>query len=423
MIQRFNDGRDWFFQKRFGLFVHWGLYAIPAWHEQILWRGNVRRMDYQKLIHAFNPVRFDPNAWLDHMQEAGMEFVVFTTKHHDGFCLWDTKYTGYNVMNAPYGKDVVGMLADACRSRGVPLGLYYSIPDWHHPNYPNQGRHHEMFGPRPGDQPDQEKYLEFVVNQMRELCTDYGEIGQIFWDVNVLEWRDPSVNKMIRSLQPKAVINDRGPDAGDFGTPERRVPDGRVFDRPTQACQSLGRESWGYKEDEDYYAHKYLIQSLDKILTMGGSYLLNAGPKPDGAFADADIHTLRRIGAWYRSVQEAFADTVPASHLVQPDEMVMPGSTGARVIRDDFLVTRRGNTLYVHLFRDPQSTAVVLKPLDRMPKRAVLLNNGQELEARVDVTPWHWREKPYLRIRNLPVNELAGTVMVIKLEFDETINE
>lgn len=122
-------------------------------------------------------------------------------------------------------------------------------------------------------------------------------------------------------------------------------------------------------------------------------------------------------------MQEAFADTVPASHLVQPDEMVMPGSTGTRVVRDDFLVTRRGNTLYVHLFRDPQSTAVVLKPLNIMPKRAVLLNNGQELEARVDVTPWHWRESPYLRIRHLPVNELAETVMVIKLEFDESVNE
>lgn len=122
MFQRFNDGRDWFFQKRFGLFVHWGLYAIPAWHEQILWRGKMRRKDYEKLIHAFNPVRFEPDAWLDHMQEAGMEFVVFTTKHHDGFCLWDTEYTDYNVMNTPYSKDVVGMLADACRARGVHPG-------------------------------------------------------------------------------------------------------------------------------------------------------------------------------------------------------------------------------------------------------------------------------------------------------------
>ena len=422
LIRRFGDGRDWFFEKRFGMFIHWGLYSIPAWHEQILWRGNMRRFEYEELIHRFNPVAFDPDAWLDHMQEAGMEFLVVTAKHHDGFCLWDTAYTDYSVMNTPYGKDIIGQIADCCRRRNVPFGIYYSIPDWHHPNYPNLGRHHEMFGPRPGDEPDQEKYLEYVVNQMRELCTKYGELCEIFWDVNVLEWHDPSVNAMLRSLQPNAVINDRGPDAGDFGTPERRLPEGKVFRRPTQACQSLGRESWGYKEDEDYYAHRYLMQSIDMYLAMGGSYLLNVGPKPDGTFAEPDVQALRAIGRWYKTVKEAFVGAVPASHLVWTDAMHMEGGAGARVVRDDFLITRRDNTIYIHLYNPPQGTAVVLAPIGVAPKRAVLLNTGQELETRVDVTPWHWRERPYLRIRNLPVNELAGEVMVIKLEFDPAIN-
>jgi len=416
-IRRFGDGRDWFFEKRFGLFVHWGLYAIPAWHEQVLWRTKMRRTEYERLINEFNPTRFDPEQWLDMLQAAGMEFIVFTTKHHDGFCLWETRCTEYNVMNSPYKRDIVGMLAEACHKRKLPLGLYYSIPDWHHPNYPNQGRHHEMFGPRASDQPDQEKYLEFVVNQMRELCTNYGEIHQIFWDVNVLEWYDPRVNEMIRSLQPKAVINDRGPDPGDFGTPERRVPDGKAFDRPTQACQSLGRESWGYKVDEDYYTPKYLMQSIDKILAMGGGYLLNVGPKPDGTIAEEDTRILERLGNWYASVREAFDGTVPASHMVAPDEMISPG-TNIRTLRDDVLVTRAGNTLYVHLYRDPQSSAIVLKPLDILPKRVTLLNNGQPLEARVDVTPWHWREPAWLRVRGLPTSEFADSVMVLKLEFD-----
>jgi alpha-L-fucosidase len=417
---RFNDERDWFFKKRFGLFVHWGLYAIPAWHEQILWRGNMSREEYEKLIYQFNPVAFNPDAWLDLMEEVGMEYIVITTKHHDGFCLWDTKYTDYSVMNTPYAKDVIGMLAEACHRRGVPLGLYYSIPDWHHRNYPNLGRHHEMFGPRAGDEPDQEKYLEYVVNQIRELCTNYGEIHEIFWDVNVLEWRDPSVNAMIRRLQPKAVINDRGPDPGDFGTPERHVPEGGAFSRPTQACQSMGRESWGYKSDEDYYAHRRLMESIDRTLAMGGSYLLNVGPRPDGTIAPPDVEGLRRIGVWYKTVREAFTDTVPASYLVAPDEMAMPG--GRRLVRDEFLLTRRGNTIYVHLPRAPQSTAIILKPLDMQPKRAVLLNTGEELETRVDVTPWHWRERPYLRVRGLPVNEMEGTVMVLRLDFDESVN-
>lgn len=421
MIRRFNDGRDWFFEKRLGLFVHWGLYAIPAWHEQILWRGDMTRREYERLVGEFNPVTFDPHRWLDLMEDVGMEYIVITTKHHDGFCLWDTAYTEYKVTRTPYGQDIIRLLADACAQRDVPLGFYYSIPDWHHPNYPNQGRHHEMFGPRPGDEPDQEKYLQFVVNQMRELCTNYGELCQIFWDVNVLDWYDPRINEMVRSLQPNALINDRGPDEGDFGTPERRVPDGKAFDRLTQACQSVGRESWGYKEDEDYYAHKYLMQSIDKVLAMGGNYLLNVGPKPDGSIAAPDAEALRSVGAWYGSVKESFAETRPASHLIDADEMGMSGS--GRMVRDDFWTTRDGNTVYVHLNRDPQSTAVILKPLDMQPQRAVLLNTGEELEARVDVTPWHWREKPYLRIRGLPVNKLAGEVMVIKLEFDPAVNE
>ncbi len=421
MIPRFNDARDVFFERRFGMFVHWGLYAIPAWHEQILWRQKVRRKEYEQLIHQFNPVKFNPEAWLDLAQETGMQYICFTTKHHDGFCLWDTKYTDYNIMNTPYGKDILGMLAEACHKRNFPLSLYYSCPDWHHPNYPNKGRHHEMFGPRPGDEPDIDKYYEFVKNQITELCTKYGKIYELFWDVNVAEYYNPSLNEMVRSLQPGILINDRGPDKGDYGTPERHVPAGKQFGRPTEGNTSLGRESWGYKTDEDYYSHKYLMQSMDKILAMGGNYLLNVGPKPDGTIAEENVEALNRIGKWYSSVKEAFIGTDPASDMVEKDEFVM--SEAGKLERDEVLVTKKGNTLYIHLFKDLQSTAVILKPLDTMPKRVTLLNDGRELEARVDVTPWHWKEKPLLRIRNIPVNEMSGTVMILKLEFDQSISE
>ena len=141
-MKSFGDDRDRFFANRFGMFVHWGLYAIPAIHEQILWRYRMQRKQYEQLVGQFDPVAFDPEAWLDILQDAGMQYVCFTTKHHDGFCLWDTKQTDYNVMGTPYGRDVLRLLADACHNRGVPLSLYYSLPDWHHTNYPNQGRHH-----------------------------------------------------------------------------------------------------------------------------------------------------------------------------------------------------------------------------------------------------------------------------------------
>ena len=337
-----------------------------------------------------------------------MEYICFTTKHHDGFCMWDTAFTDYNIMNTSYGKDILGQLAEACQRRNMALSLYYSIVDWHHPNYPNMGRSHEMFGPRKGDSPDAKKYLEFVKNQVRELCTKYGKIYQFFWDLNSGNFVDESINDMIRSLQPGILINDRGPGPGDYSTPERHVPEGRAFLKPTEACQALGRESWGYKEDEDYYSCVHIMRSIDKILAMGGNYLLNVGPRADGTISPENIKMLRKIGNWYKTVFEAFDDTYPASYLTT---------------NDDVLLTKRDNTVYVHLWKEPEVNRVILKPLDILPKRAILLNNGQELECRVDVTPWLWKEKPYLRIRNIPVDEMTDTVLVIKLEFDESINE
>ena len=416
MIKPFGDARDWFFEKRFGMFIHWGLYAIPAWHEQILWRGDVRRRDYERLAEEFNPRRFNPDAWLDVLQEAGMEYLCITTKHHDGFCLWDTAHTDYNVMRTPYGKDLIGMVAEACHRRGVVLGFYYSLPDWHHPNYPNLGRHHEMLGPRPGDDPDEEKYLEFVANQLRELLTNYGPLGEFFWDINVAEFAAPALNEMIRELQPQALINDRGPAPGDYSTPERHVPEGAAFSRPTEAVQSLGRESWGYREGEDYYSHKFLMQSVDRILAMGGNYLLNVGPKADGTFPAQCVAALRRIGDWYRRVREAFAGTVPCSYLIRRD---VAGASGDTLFRyDELLLTRRGNTIYVHCPHDLQTGGAVLGGFAHEPRAVTLLNDGRELPWAVDVIPWRWTARPCLRVRALPVNEITDEVLVIKLDLD-----
>ncbi|MDE3149177.1 MAG: alpha-L-fucosidase, partial [Acidobacteriota bacterium] len=184
LVPRFGDARDWWFQKRFGMFVHWGLYSIAGWHEQLEWRGHVSRAQYERLFQQWNPKHYDPDAWLDLAESAGMEYICFTTKHHEGFCQWDTRLTPFNTMNTPYGKDVLRQLADACHRRNFPLCLYYSVVDWHSPLYPNQGRSHEL-QPQPGDHPDLARYLEFVKGQVRELCTNYGMISGFWWDMNV----------------------------------------------------------------------------------------------------------------------------------------------------------------------------------------------------------------------------------------------
>ena len=412
-MQRFGDGRDWFFEKRFGLFIHWGLYAIPAWHEQDQWRRGIPRRDYVPLQQQFNPVHFNPDVWLDAAESAGMEYLCFTTKHHDGFCLWDTAQTDYNIMHAPYGRDILALLAEACQRRGFPLCLYYSVVDWHHPAYPNRGRSHELPAPEPGDQPDWPRYLDFLKAQVRELCTQYGPIHGFWWDMNVTGVVDPSVNAMIRELQPNAVINNRGFDEGDFGTPERDMHDTdvRVFERLTEACQSIGRESWGYRADEDYYSMAHLLRSIDKTLARGGNYLLNVGPQADGTLPAEAIDRLRRIGGWYSQVREAFDHTAPCSTLTS---------------NTDVLLTGQGDTLYVHLYKEPTVSRVLLKPLTQKPVRATLLNTGQPLSVSTDSVPTEHMgsgglltsgTREWLRVYDIPVDDLVGTVPVIKLEF------
>jgi len=416
MIPRFNDGRDWFFEHRFGLFIHWGLYALGEWHEQEQFRRPVPREVYARQIERFNPVKFNPDAWLDLAESVGMRYVTFTSKHIDGFCMFDSAHTDYKVTNTPYGRDVLGMLADACHRRNFPLCIYYSIADMHHPNYPNAGRSYELPEPAPDDEPNLAKYLDYIEAQVRELCTNYGTIHGIWWDANVVQVQDPRFRKLIRSLQPQAVINGRGPDgawpaeeSGDFSTPERDYDlhgaELLAFERPTEACQAVGIESWGYRAEEDYYSDAYLIRSIDKMMARGANYLLNVGPKADGTFPDEAVRMLKVVGDWYGRVSEALLDTEPCSDLT---------------VNREVLLTRRENTLYVHLHTPPRGKAVVLAPLAKLPRTATLLNTGEPVQTRLDRLPERWQDAgPTLRLYDLPVNEHPGTALVVKLEFEE----
>jgi alpha-L-fucosidase len=353
-------------KKRFGMFVHWGIYSVGGWHEQHMYLKKLSRSEYVPFMRQFNPVKFDPEAWLDLAEETGMGYITFTTKHIDGFCMWDTKQTDYNVMHTPYGKDTLRMLADACHRRKFPLCLYYSIADMHQPNYPAAGRPYELPAPEPGDRPDLARYLDFVKSQVRELCTNYGPIHGFWWDANVIEHHDPSFNALIRELQPAAVINNRGFDDGDFGTPERdwdsSVNTKQWFDKPVKACQSVGYQSWGWRDDEDYYTDAYLIRSIHKILSKGGNYLLNTGPKPDGTIAAEPAAIFRRIAKWYARVKESLLDVGPASMLKNNNDVVF---------------TQRDTTLYVHLIAKPETSSIFLYPLINPPRRATLLNSGE----------------------------------------------
>ena len=397
LVPRFGDARDWWFKRRFGMFVHWGLYSIGGWHEQLEWRCGVPRAQYEKFFQQWNPRHYNADEWLDLAESAGMEYICLTTKHHEGFCLWDTKLTAYNTMNTPYGSDVVRQLADACHRRNFPLCLYYSIVDWHSPLYPNQGRSHELQA-QSGDHPDLPRYLEFIKGQVRELCTNYGVISGFWWDMRIDKVVDPSINAMIRELQPSAVINNRGFDPGDFGTPERDYD--RSYDLPLsfkqriEACQSVGMESWGYRKDEDYYSLRYLTSSIDKYRARDANYLLNVGPNADGVIPPKVIEILHRIGAWYKPVRESFDDAIPVSSI-----------TANRSV----LITRKKNSLYVHIFQPPEGEEIRLSPLALAPQRATLLNDGRSVAWQSILRPWSGKPTSPIsgfiryRWRSLPV--------------------
>lgn len=398
-----------FFARRLGLFIHWGLYAIPGWQEQHQFRLRVPRVEYGRLTSQFTASAFDPNGWIDAAESAGMSYLVFTTKHLDGFCLWDTASTEFKVTRTPFGRDALAELSAACRRRGMPLGLYYSAIDQHAPFYPHRGCGHELSGPEPGDCPDWERYVSYMEVQLRELCTRYGELAVFWWDSGTeIGLPAPHLNALIRECQPGILINNRGLSGdGDFSTPERdfnpEFDQESCFRRPVEACQAVGAESWGWRVDEDYYSDRYLLGEIDRTVARGGNYLLNVGPRPDGSLDAEALRMLGVIGDWYRSVRESLVEVESVAEVAT--EPALP-------------VTRRGDTLYVHVHRPLTVRRLLLPGIDVLPIRAVVLNDGSPVHCSMDLLPWRYVSgaRP-LRLCNLPVNEWAGSVMVLRLDF------
>ncbi len=386
---------------RFGMFVHFGPYALTGVHEQVRMRRGISRAEYASLAASFKPTEFNAAELVTLAKDAGMEYICFTSKHHDDFCMWDTETTDFNIMKT-LGRDLLAELAAECERQGVALSIYYSNPDWNHPNAYNPLSTHQC-PPEDGDRPDSALYREYVKSQIRELLTRYGKIYTLFWDIPPKIF-DPSLNALARELQPGILINDRGWSEGDFSTPERSIPDGESFTRFTEACQSVGRSSWGYREGEDYFSPAFLARSIDRILQMGGSYLLNIGPDASGRIPREARELVREVGEWYKSVREAF-DATPAPEL----------SSG------DFFASRRGETVYLHLKQPPISSGLELRGIESQPKSAVLLNDSRKLTLVRDFDPEDFTgiygecRAPILRLKGLPLD--TAMPLVIRIVF------
>ena len=392
------------------MFIHWGPYALTGLQEQALARYDIPHGEYEAQALSFNPTEYDPESWVLLAKQAGMKYICFTTKHHDGFCMWDTKETDYKITNTPYGKDVLKMLADACEKHGMLLSLYYSNPDWHHPYGYNPDSTHQWKA-KYRDTVDTEAYRAFVKAQLRELLTGYGKIYTFFWDIPP-KIDDPSMNELVRSLQPGILINDRGWGAGDFSTPEREyqaVGSGR-FERMTEACNSVGQQSWGYRVGEDFYSKRHLCTSIDRYMALGASYLLNVGPDGRGVITEEYAQRVRAVGDWYLRMEGCLecAEEDPADYEIK-------GSP--------YVATRKNAKTYLHFYGGLISSAVALKSYPSLPKAVRLMNTGSALSFKEEYLPELFGQgidpahKKCLHIAGIPIDALCDEPIVIEIEW------
>jgi len=379
----------WWTDARFGMFIHWGLYALPARHE---WVKNAERLtngQYQKYFENFNPDLYNPKEWAKMAKEAGMKYVVLTAKHHEGFCLWDSKFTDYKSTNTPIGKDLIKEYVEAFRAEGLKVGFYYSLIDWHHPDYlidkyhPQRQEYDSAYA-RLNKGRDMNKYREYMKNQVRELLTNYGEISIIWFDFSFpgkngkgrADWDSENLLKLARSLQPGIIVDDRldlkDVEGGwDFTTPEQykvtKWPEENGKRIAWETCQTFSG-SWGYFRDEtSWKSTAQLLELLIESVSKGGNLLLNVGPTARGTFDYRAQDRLKKMGEWMKvngkSVYyctEAPADfTAPANTLLTYNPVT--------------------NRLYVHLLAYPMGSLTLANMADKV-KYVQFLQDASEIE-------------------------------------------
>jgi alpha-L-fucosidase len=376
---QFEARTGWWREARFGMFIHWGIYAVPADStdlegkkrigEWYLSNKHMQIKDYEKFAAEFDPVQFDAARWVRTANSAGMKYIVITTKHHDGFCMFDAKLTDYCVTKAtPWKHDPMKDLAEECRKQGIKLCFYHSIMDWHHPDYLPR----RSWDTRPADGANLDRYIEYMKGELRELLTHYGPVGILWWDGgwehNAEELHSREVNTLVRSLQPNILINDRNNLPEDYATPEQNIPPSALpGGRLWETCMTIN-DTWGYaKNDTNWKSAEDLIRKLIDIAGKGGNFLLNVGPTAEGVFPDAINERLAQIGAWMKVNGECIYGTTKSPF---------------RKLPFDGRCTAKGNTLYLEVFHWLHE-GLTLRDLETPVVSARALDGGENLMVAV----------------------------------------
>ena len=376
----------WWHQAKFGMFIHFGLYAAYGRHEWAMETQAVPVLEYQKLTAGFNPAPGSARKWAQLAKAAGMKYMVLTSKHHEGFCNWDTKLTNYNAMQFGPKRDVIREFVEAARAEGLRVGFYYSLMDWHHPD---GARCQDDAGAR-------RRFVDYTHGLVRELMTNYGKIDILWYDVSwpldAEGWESEKMNQMVFALQPDIVVNNRNDLPGDFTTPEQTIK-AEEGGRAWESCMTLN-DSWGFQRaDDNWKTPRTVIRNLITCARDGGNYLLNIGPEPDGSIPPESERILREVGAW-----------------MQTGGATIYGAEPCNVARGNYAnFTRRGNTLYMHVHFWP-GTDVAISGLKQKVLSAKVLKTGQSATVTQDGFRTH--------ITGLPATAPDTPVTTIAIECD-----
>jgi alpha-L-fucosidase len=388
-----RDARmQWFREARFGLFIHWGVYSVPAgvWDgkpapgtgEWIQSGAKIPASQYAKLPAQFNPVKFNAREWVALAKNAGMKYIVITSKHHDGFAMYPSALTGWSIKSTPFGRDPLKELADACRDAGLKLCFYYSIMDWHHPDYTPRKPWNDLAT----SPPDLDRYTAFLKGQLKELLTGYGPVGILWFDG---EWEDSWTRERgidlcnyVRALQPDIIVNNRvgkaragmaGMDTGserlgDYGTPEQNIP-AKGFGPGVdwESCMTMN-DTWGFKkQDHNWKSTTTLVRNLVDCASKGGNYLLNVGPTDEGLIPQPSVDRLQEIGRWMAVNAEAIHGTTAS-----PFDRQLPWG------RCTSKTSPTTTTLYLHVFDWPADGRLTVAGLKEPPEKTWLLADAEQ---------------------------------------------
>ena len=420
-----TERMKWWTDARFGMFIHWGLYAQAARHEWVKKNERISDEDYQKYFEIFNPDLFDPAEWAKKVKAAGMKYAVITTKHHEGFNMFASDYTDYNVMNTPYGKDIIKQWVDAFRAEGLGVGFYYSLIDWHHPEYTIDRVHPQSASTKEeydelNKGRDMNVYRKYLKNQVREILTNYGKIDILWLDYSFPgefgkgrdDWGAVDLMKMVRDLQPGIIVNDRADlkdyqGGWDFTTPEQfkvnAWPEENGVRIPWETCQTFSG-SWGYYRDElTWKDNKQLLTLLIETVSKGGNLLLNVGPTARGTFDYRADNALAEMGEWMKYNSRSIYNCTQA-----PDDFEAPDNT-------ILTYNPETNRLYVHLLDYPLQNFLMRGYADKV-KYAQFLHDASEIK--IGKPHGYWVEQKHAENDInllLPVNKPNVEIPVIEL--------